>query len=193
MRNKWYGDKRDLVKWSVLIQLAKRTDSVRILQIAYFREDYFEGIEIDGKTFDMPPEVEAHFRDIRKIEKLTSKVKISVFDRVFGERDLYLRQALDFIDSFSHEKCIVFLDPDTGLEPANHNHNHVLDQELTAIWGKLKIADILVFYQHQNNRNGEEWIQPKKLQFETAIGVPAKIAYGPKIAHDVVFFYAQKV
>jgi len=39
MRNRWYSDKRDLVKWSILIHLARMTAATRILQIAYFRQE----------------------------------------------------------------------------------------------------------------------------------------------------------
>ena len=54
---------------------------------------------------------------------------------------------------------------------------------------------MLVFYQHQTNRNGQPWIGVKKEQFERAIGQPigsAKQARSEKIARDVVFFYAEK-
>ncbi len=50
----WYGDNRDLVKWSVLVHLAKMNTAKRILQIAYFRDDDFSGVEIDGGKFDIP-------------------------------------------------------------------------------------------------------------------------------------------
>jgi hypothetical protein len=54
MRPKWYGDNRDLVKWLVLINLAEMNTAKRILQIAYFRDNDFCGIEIDGKKFNIP-------------------------------------------------------------------------------------------------------------------------------------------
>ena len=60
---------------------------------------------------------------------------------------------------------------------------------------KILLNDILVFYQHRTNRNGQEWIDPKRIQFEDALGLPhgnAKIAHGAKIANDVVFFYSRK-
>ncbi|WP_157844579.1 hypothetical protein [Dehalococcoides mccartyi] len=34
MKDKWYGDKRDLVKWGVLLTLAKMFSARRILQVA---------------------------------------------------------------------------------------------------------------------------------------------------------------
>lgn len=196
MKNRWYGDNRDLVKWSILTHLAKMNAATRIIQIAYFRDDSFEGIEIDGKSFEIPSEVKAHFRDIRRIEDLSSYVKISIFDTVFENRKEYLEQASNFISSFAHEQCIVFLDPDTGLEPANPNLNHVLDLEIEKLWAALKLGDVLVFYQHRTNRKGEPWIEPKRKQLEGAIGAldgVVKIAHGLKLASDVAFFYIKKV
>ena len=195
MRNRWYSDNRDLVKWSVLTHLAKMTAATRILQVAYFRYDTFEGIEIDGEPFEIPLEVKAHFRDIRRIEDLSSHVRISVFDTVFENRKDYLDQARNFISSFANEQCIVFLDPDTGLEPAHPNLNHVLDEEIGKFWAALKSGDVLVFYQHQTNRNGAPWMQPKRRQFERAVEAPegtVKIAHGLKLARDVAFFYVRK-
>jgi len=195
MRNKWYGDKRDVVKWSVLIQLANIKAASRILQIAYFREDDPSRVEMDGNDHDIPAEVMAHFRDISRIHELPSHVKITVFDKVIADRNEYLDEASEFISSFKKERCIVFLDPDTGLEPANHNLNHVLDKEAKAYWDTLKHLDVLALYQHQTNRNGEAWEEPKRMQFERAIAVPhgiVKTGRGVHVARDVVLFYAQK-
>jgi hypothetical protein len=66
---------------------------------------------------------------------------------------------------------------------------------LATLWTELIAGDVLVFYQHQTNRNGQPWIAAKKEQFERAIGQPigsAKQARSEKIARDVVFFYAEK-
>lgn len=66
---------------------------------------------------------------------------------------------------------------------------------MAELWGEIKVGDILVFYQHQANRNGQPWIAPTKDQFERALGLPngaAKLARSERIARDVVFFYARK-
>lgn len=46
MRDIWYTDKRDLVKWAVLFQLAHMFKMDRILQIAYYNNDTFEKVTI---------------------------------------------------------------------------------------------------------------------------------------------------
>ena len=54
MKDIWYSDNRDLVKWSVLIKLAELCDVKQILQIAYFRKSQFGEIEIDGELYPLP-------------------------------------------------------------------------------------------------------------------------------------------
>jgi hypothetical protein len=196
MRDRWYGDNRDLVKWTVLAHLARVNSAQHILQIAYFRHDDFSAVEIDGERLDIPIAVKTHFRNIRRIEELSLPAKIRVFDPVFRNREEYLDEAKGFISSFSDGKRIVFLDPDTGLEPAKKaSLNHALDKDLKCFWCTLKTGDILVLYQHQTNRNGEEWKEPKRSQFEKAIKATsgtAKIAHGTELAHDVILIYAVK-
>ena len=37
MRDQWYGDKRDMVKWAALLHLAQRERLSAILQVALYR------------------------------------------------------------------------------------------------------------------------------------------------------------
>ena len=196
MRNKWYSDNRDLVKWSVLLILAEKYQCTRILQIACFIPSEYGTIEIDGQEHEIPPEVLLHFRDIRKIQSMTSHPQISVLDSVFENRKSYFESVKKYIASFSGDRCVVFLDPDTGLEPAGKScFKHILNEEVRSIWNDLPADWLLVFYQHQTNRSGNPWIEDKRKQFANAISVPlgeVKVASGMKIASDVVFFYVLK-
>lgn len=73
--------------------------------------------------------------------------------------------------------------------------DHVLASEARAIWDKMKSGDVFAFYQHQTNRSGQTWIEPKRDQLCEALGVPVetlKIAKAPGIARDVAFFYTQR-
>lgn len=80
MRDTRYADKRDLVKWGVLVQLACIFEASRILQLAYYRPAQFGRLEIDGQGYDIPKEVIAHFRNLRTIGSLGSNVRVTVFD-----------------------------------------------------------------------------------------------------------------
>jgi hypothetical protein len=196
MRNRWYADNRDLVKWSVLLLLAKRVGAERIIQIAFLNSSEFGEVEVDGERHPIPLEVQSHFRDIRNITGLSEHPRISVFDCALDERSSYLRSALDYIASFGRERCVVFLDPDTGIEPnGGADTKHVLNSEASAFWRAIPSGWLYVLYQHETNRAGRPWIEEKREQFAGAISVPVhevKIASGPKVAKDVVFFYVSK-
>lgn len=195
MRDIWYADNRDLVKWSVLLRLAEMHQAIYVLQIAYFRPAEFNSIEIDSKTYDIPKEVTDHFRNIQNSERIKSNVRVHVFGEIFEDRGTYLRSIIEYMSSFEKERCVVFLDPDTGLQPRKPNYNHVLDVEAKAIWEAIKKGDVFVLYQHQTTKSAQPWVEPKKVQLETCIGVPEgsmKIARGNSIARDVVFYFMQK-
>jgi hypothetical protein len=197
VRRVWYSDNRDLVKWSVLFRLAERFGAFLILQIAYYRSSDFESVIIDGKKETIPQEVLEHFRCVQNIKNIKSDRKIFVFDSLIKNRAAYLKEAISFIRNHHNGPRIVFLDPDTGLEPIHTppNKGHVLESEALAFWDALEIGDTFVFYQHQTNRKGQPWIETKRVQLAEAIKIrenQLKVADGLKIAHDVVFFYARK-
>jgi len=163
VRDQWYGDNRDLVKWGVLLNLARDHAADRILQIAYFRPSEWARLEIDGRDSPMPEPVLRHFRDVRNIKNLSKNLRIEVVETPFVNRQEYSQAVLQAIARrHGAEACVVFLDPDTGLEPRKPNFKHVLDSELTEIWEHMPAGDVLVFYQHQTNRKGAPWIEPKR-------------------------------
>ena len=210
MQDIWYADKRDLVKWATLYHLAHIFKGSLILQIAFYRkEKQFGKVIIDGQAKEIPKEVISHFRDIHKIKDIKFQVQVKVFDLILEDREKktikfrhdYLSAVIELLLGHRKEKLIVFLDPDTGLQPMQTKSKtkpkpeHVSEEEVKKIWDALKPEDVFVLYQHQTNRNGESWIKPKKIQFATAVGLSenaVKLAYGPEVAKDVVFFYAQK-
>jgi len=195
MQDRWYADNRDLIKWGVLLRLAGRFDAPRILQLAFCRPSEFGQIDIDGEMQNIPPEVIAHFRNMRTIGSISSEIRVNVFDPVFEDRATHLPAVLAMLSAFEQERCIVFLDPDTGLEPKHPTLEHVLDSEARTIWTHMKKGDVFVFYQHRTNRAGQLWIEPKRVQLADALRVPPdaiKIARAPNIANDVVFFFLQK-
>lgn len=196
MRTAWFGDNRDLVKWAALLHLAKQHRLSVILQICFLNQHDFPPITVGGQTMQVPAEVIRHFRSVRSVERLSNEVAIKVFDLPFTDRGAYLKEALGFVAQFSGQRRAVFLDPDTGLAPQKADVTHVTDSEAGQFWGALSQGDVLVLYQHKTNRNGRPWVDEKRKQFASAIGVsPSRvsIAKGDSIAHDVAFYYASKV
>lgn len=196
MRSSWFSDNRDLVKWSALLHLAKRHQLRVIVQICFLNPHRFPSVTVNGTTLPVPPEVINHFRSVRSVEHLSSEVEIRVFDRPLQERNEYLKAALAYVAQFSGRPRAVFLDPDTGLAPKKPDATHVTEAEVREFWSALAPRDVLVLYQHQTNRNGSEWVEPKRKQFAAAIDISpsrVKVAKSESIARDVVFYYASKV
>lgn len=125
MQDIWYADNRDLVKWATLYHLAHIFKGSRIIQIAFYRkEKKFGKIIINGQDKEIPEEVISHFRDIHKIRDIKFKVPVEVFDLIFEYkkeevkyRHDYFLSAIEWLRGYRKEKSIVFLDPDTGLQP----------------------------------------------------------------------------
>ena len=195
MKDVWYSDKRDLVKWGTLVRLAEARQATAILQVAYYRPNSWPTIEIDGIACELPETVTAHFRKITNANRISTRLQIIVFDSLWKDRGQYIQEVRQQIRDLP-PNSVVFLDPDTGLAPVRRNGlQHVLESELNVIWGELRKGDLLVFYQHQTNRNGRPWMDEKKRQFERSLDPEprvVKIAHARDIAPDVVFFFTEK-
>src|SRR5437867_10009089 len=75
MKDAWYSDKRDLVKWGTLLRLAEIRESPAILQVAYYRPNSWPTIEIDGRNYELPENVTAHFRRISNVRTLCATLQ----------------------------------------------------------------------------------------------------------------------
>ncbi|NOZ27474.1 MAG: hypothetical protein GXP39_05395 [Chloroflexi bacterium] len=195
MRELWYGDNRDLVKWGTLVQLAREERINKLVQVAFLRETERPRLRSNGEEFPIAWEVWKHFRDLRNIEALGQRtgIEIEVIDRPFDERKR--REYLEFVKGLVQrngtERKIVLLDPDTGIEPRNVRPEHVTVEEIKAIWGVLSEGDWLVLYQHRWRAQG--WIDKARGKFAKACGAGKVRTYlGMTIAPDVALFAAKK-
>lgn len=179
MRDRWYGDHRDLIKWGGLLEIARIYGLRHILQVAYYRECRWERIEVDGRSVEVSEKVIGHFRDINLIKKLNCTIPVDVVTEVFDERSRrkYLQTVLASIGLRGVSPGIVFLDPDTGLQPRNGKFGptHTLESELKEIWSSLSAGDVLALYQHQTNKAGKPWIEDKMAQFARVVESTASL------------------
>ena len=186
MQDRFYGDNRDLVKWGTLLELAGQYKATHILQVLYYRTNEWVPIEIDGRAVGIAKEVIQHFRNAKSIRNLRSDIRIEILDDEFRNRKNYLARVLALIKEGNDGPGIIFLDPDTGLEPPSHKSNlgHVLCIELNEIWKNLRTGDVLVLYQHKTGMNNKDFINPKSQEFVTAISIDrtqAKFAHAPDL------------
>lgn len=196
MREKWYGDSRDLVKWGTLVVLAREHRLRTIIQIPFLRggpDGDRPTLRSGTKTWPLPDEVWSHFRNVRAVARLGSRcgLTVRVCPYVFRHirRDEYLRRVIGTLRGHRGRKAVL-LDPDTGMEPSRLTAAHVGYGEISGVWQALSRGDWLVLYQHQRRKTG--WLAEVKREFERACNTVAAHAFLSASAPDVAFLAAAK-
>lgn len=195
MRDIWYSDNRDLIKWGVLAHIARMQSLKTIVQVPYWRkEEQQPHFSFREKRVALDQDVWSFFRNIRHIKRLSEQlgVNIAVFDDEFthSERKAY-SQSLSRHLADCKRPLLVFLDPDTGLEPEKLNVTHTTLVEVTCAWKDLMVGDWLVFYQHARRETG--WVESVSAQLSRACaGAKIEVARSEAIGNDVAFLCAEK-
>ena len=205
MRDWWYGDKRDLVKWGTAIALARKQSIGSVFHVALYRPDLpnYE-LSINELKEPLPVEVVRHFRDIDKIQRLAEEAKIEIaihkdsfqctpeFRTRHDFRADYFDKVAIRIKEYT-APVIVFLDPDTGIAPETYGYEHVTHREVRITLRAMKAGDLLLFYQHARLGDGD-WLNSTREEFSQAVGqtVPVKIVTCNQIAKDVAFFVVDR-
>ncbi len=154
MRDTWYGDRADLVKWGTLIHLAQREKLGRVVQIAFLRYEERPPLRTCRGFEEVPRVVWDHFRNPERITELGKRAGIAI--ELFAER-FEPRRRTAYVDSAlfhlsepaagaprGREAKLVFLDPDTGLEPqSGPTAQHVRTDEVESFWEALVPGDWL--------------------------------------------------
>jgi hypothetical protein len=196
MKDQWYADNRDLIKWGGIAHLCSETGIKDVYQVAYWRRSTWSPLDFNNKKVRIPNEVLSHFRDINDVKRLGEKLglHIHVENRKFCQydRDVYHNSVCKLISTQKLRK-IVFLDPDTGIAMQNAKAEHVEPQEVSSIWQSLKRGDFLVLYQH--SFRDTDWKAIRRKQLAEACNIDrskVKEWEAPALARDVVFFFCEK-
>ena len=209
MRNQWYGDNRDLVKWSVVLNLATERGLKRIVQVAMMRPTNWTGdtehpvphINRNGAPWKLlPDEAIAHFRDVNDIPRLANfaDVHIDVVDEPFEHKNRasYFDRITARLQKPPRQPMLVFVDPDTGIAPRNPKAEHIRADELKSVYNAAPPGSTILLYQHARQRVAQaKWMNDTLQEFAAALSLPADRVeqyYSPDIAHDVAFLAAQK-
>ncbi len=196
MQTQWYADKRDVVKWATLVHLCHEHGLRKIIQVPFLNDgEWDHSLNIDGCLAVFPQEVWCHFRNLADIRRLAQRTHLDIqvipgkFHR--SQRDEYIDEVCRNIGHCSKIAKVVLLDPDTGIEPKQADARHVRVLEIERVWQHLKRGDWLVLYQPALRK--KNWRSVQKRKFAGACGDASVITYGcEKIAHDVVFFCAER-
>lgn len=188
MRERWYGDERDILKWSEVVRVARRAGVQRIVYVPFLPSP-----QEDPLGERIVPEVWSHFRSIKNLNRLGPKVSLrldvvaAVFDS--NQRQVYISAICGSLRQAKAGR-LVLLDPDTGIEPKEANETHVKLSEIKDIWASLRPGDWLAIYQHA--RRDRSWREEVKNELEEALGVTMESVYNREVAHDAALFFGEK-
>ncbi len=196
MKQRWYGDKRDIVKWGTLAALCERSSIRRVLYVAMLTEDQPKThLTHNGEPAGaIPEEVWSHFRDISQVKLLGESlgIQVELISHPFQHksRNMYFQRVVSTIRG-QPGPLIAFLDPDTGIEPNKATVKHVKCQEVAAIWQALPRLSHLVVYQHRPRE--ADWQDAYRAKLSKQCGTADVDTFESQIASDVAFFVAKKI
>ncbi len=208
MRNEWYGDKRDFLKWPSLLHLVQREGIRRIFQIAMCTDagpTYPEITTLDGQIVQcqaVTTLVADHFHhhnDLRGITALGGHLGINIvvwsYPFTHATRGRYFARVLAEIQASETRtaRTVWFFDPDTGIEPSSGaNKKHVKLQELQDAFEAMQPGDCLVCYQHAKREiNWRSQIR-ERLSKKLGIAQARVEVFTSDYASDVIILAVEK-
>ena len=79
MRDKWYADNRDLLKWAALAHIGHAQSTQTIVQVPYWRPEEFRyHFDFRGEHVPVSDEAWGFFRNIHHITGLAPRIKVSI-------------------------------------------------------------------------------------------------------------------
>jgi hypothetical protein len=173
MRDRWYGDDRDVVKWGAVVHLARREAIADVLHAALYRPEVeWPRLATARGPAALPDEVVRHFRDLDDLERLAAGtgLRIVTVKEPFVDRAAYFGRLCERIRTH-RAPVLVLLDPDVGLVPEAPGPQHVESADVALVFGALRPGDLLACYQHA--RPQKDWRGRARRAFANAPGVPS--------------------
>ena len=194
MRDTWYGDNRDLIKWGTLAHIAQRESLDIIIQVPYLRLGTRSPLQSESGPIEIETAVWNFFRNVPAVEKLGTELGrrgVVITDEFHPlRRRVYRSLVEERLAGLPHPK-LVLLDPDTGIAPSTATAKHVNAEDVQSVWQSLRPGDWLVVYQHAA-RNAT-WLQDARDRLASLCGTAAiEVFNSPGIAWDVAFLAVGK-
>jgi hypothetical protein len=194
MRDTWYGDDRDLVKWGTLAHIAQRESLDLIVQVPYLRCGERPRLQTGKGEIQIQSPIWEFFRNVSAVKRLGESlgreviVVLDPFDP--RKREDYHQAVCERLGKLSESK-VVLLDPDTGLAPKKAKAEHVTCEDVQAVWRVLGYGDWLVLYQHASRV--KDWQKVGRLRFAAACGADdCEMFTAPDTTKDVAFLACPK-
>jgi hypothetical protein len=180
MRDEFYGDCKDVLKWTVALRAAEGDKDILYVTMRRPNKnrhglDFRDVSDADPMVVKFFSQERAEFqscpssRSILRLSKLSPR--IALFDDPYehGQRRRYFdRVCAQLMARPSHRPYVILVDPDNGIAGKCPKSEHVCDIELLRIWSAMIQGDVLIVYQHQFR--DREWSTKRRSALANAIG-----------------------
>ncbi len=168
MKNQYFGDKKDIFKFSVCFKLFE------VLKEESLRRFIWVLMYTPNENYNLPwidKRVEEFFNNIVKrvcrIYELFNKFNKEIDVEVISERfDIFVREGKEkrfeyfkYVCNRLSDNTLILIDPDTGIalyDKNNKNKNyeksekHILKEELERLYENLDDSSVLIIFQHKH-------------------------------------------
>ena len=205
MKNKYFGDLKDLFKYDLMLAVCQGCGINKVTFIPMLTKDDSkkEGLDTnyikaraEGRPGTENKEL-MHFlmrkilledRHVRHIEDYFAGENIGMYIHCKETTDFSNANRADYFKTVLR-KCsadsLIFLDPDNGLEVSKPTHKHVLFSEVIEIYKAMKATSILMIIQFFPRQNHKKYISARRKELSKRTA--SNVAY---IADSkIVFFF----
>ena len=206
MRNEFYCDALDVLKWTRCLELAQLHGVARIHHLAFLTPDRGrgEGNKRNDRR-DADPAVRAYVRDereafiadprlkdVRRGALLSSYLKsilVTVDARPFEQRNrsTWIGEAARSLRDIQ-QPAVILLDPDNGVGDKHPTDAHVRPEEFAVLFSSVLPKSVLVVFQHQQRRRG--WADASRSSLSTTLGSDAAVTHAD--GDPVAFLWAMR-
>jgi hypothetical protein len=171
MRNEFYGDRKDLWKWTVALDEARER---QILYLAMYRPDRkikpMPGVRADViKFFHAEHVALSAEKQCSRIRNLSSRIVPFLAPYEPREMNTFLAPVKQALESrIKTSSYVVFLDPDTGIREES-GPEHACPRLLASVWKSMLAGDTLLIYQHYPRKKLDSWLPAAKELIATAL------------------------
>jgi hypothetical protein len=200
MRDQFYGDRKDVLKWTLALRLAGTEK--RVLYVVMYRPckgshgcDFRTFQSADSRVVVFFEEERKRFqsgvpRCVRDITRLLPG-RIELIDGKYEHRERKgyfdaVRNPL--IGRGNGERYIILLDPDNGISGKCSKSEHVCADELSAMRSAMVPGDVLLVYQHRFRDKGWASKRQEALVLATKVSADAITCHRRRDVADVCFF-----
>ncbi len=175
MRNQFYGDAKDIQKWTVVFNVAK-IKSRSIYWVVMLCPDQATNHGRDSSAVSWADPIVASFfeeersagrKDLRRVAVLAEgmgiPIEINLAHFSNKSRRTYMADVKAFLcDRSAIRRDVIFFDPDNGLAGATPKSEHLRIEDLLGVWNALREGDVAIIYQHRPRFAKDGWDSKKK-------------------------------